>query len=148
MPQPSTPFNQPAPDSYAALTAQQGRPKTAQEFNAREFLFRYLYLLPWILVCVGIFMSIAYTRLRYINPIFSAAGKVLIKTDKPVGASGGDKLGDVFATTVNARLMDDQIELIRSTAMARLVARHANLQQSYYYKGEIRNRLIRTLNTL
>ena len=140
---PSLSNNQPAPDSYAALTAQQGRPGASQEFNAKEFLFRYLYLLPWILVSVGISLSIAYTRLRYINPVYSASGKVLIKTDKPVGAGGGgDKLGDMITTTVNARLMDDQIELIRSTAMARLVVRYANLQQSYYYKGELMNRLI------
>ena len=128
------------PDAYQNLV---GKGTTSSnEFTIREFLLKYLYLIPWLLVGAGIALSIAYTRLRYINPIFSASGKVLIKSDKPGGSIAGDKLGDVITTSVNAKLMDDQIELIKSTALATLVARNVELQQSYYYKGSLRNRLI------
>ncbi|MFN5423456.1 MAG: GumC family protein [bacterium] len=117
--------------------------KAAVEFSPREYIFKYLYLLPWLILGVVIAYGVTYTRLRYINPIYSASGKVLIKTDKPVGSSGsGDKLGDIITTTVSTKAMDDQIELIRSTAMARIALRKANVQQSYYYKGNVRNRLI------
>ena len=120
-----------------------GVKKNVNDFSAREFILRYIYLIPWIVVCVGIALGIAHLRLRYINPVFNASGKVLIKTDRPAGTSGSDKLvGDVVATTVNVRTMDDQIELIKSTAMGRLVLQYADLQQSYYYKGSVRNRLI------
>ncbi|MFM1794717.1 MAG: hypothetical protein RL642_1102 [Bacteroidota bacterium] len=128
------------PDSYLNLVGKQTT--ASNEFSIREFLQKYFYLFPWLLVSAGIALSIAYTRLRYINPIYSASGKVLIKTDRPGGSVAGDKLGDVITTSVNTKLMDDQIELIRSTALARLVARTADLQQSYYYKGNLRNRLI------
>ena len=117
--------------------------KVQVEFSPREYLFKYLYLLPWLVLGVIIAYGVTYTRLRYINPIYSATGKVLIKTDKPVGSTGsGDKLGDIITTTVSTKAMDDQIELIRSTAMARIVLRKANVQQNYYYKGNVRNRLI------
>ncbi len=128
------------PDAYVNLVGKQNQ--VAHEFTVREFIQRYLYLFPWLLVCAGIALSIAYTRLRYINPIYSASGRVLIKADKPGGNIAGDKLGDVITTSVNTKLMDDQIELIKSTALARLVARTADLQQTYYYKGKLRNRLI------
>jgi capsular exopolysaccharide synthesis family protein len=128
------------PDAYQNLVAKSN--VSSKEFTIREFLQKYFYLFPWVLVSAGISLSIAYTRLRYINPIFSASGKVLIKTDKPGGSIAGDKLGDVITTSVNTKLMDDQIELIKSTALARLVARNAELQQTYYYKGNVRNRLI------
>jgi len=128
------------PDAYINLVGKQNH--AAHEFTVREFIQKYLYLFPWLLVSAGIALSIAYTRLRYINPVYSASGKVLIKTDKPGGSIAGDKLGDVITTSVNTKLMDDQIELIKSTALARLVARNAELQQSYYYKGSVRNRLI------
>jgi hypothetical protein len=119
------------------------RPKAPVEFSPREYLFRYLYLLPWLVLAFLVAYGITYARLRYINLVYSASGKVLIKTDKPIGSSGsGDKLGDIVTTTVNAKAMDDQIELIRSTAMARIAVRKANMQQSYYYKGSVRNRLI------
>ena len=128
------------PDAYSNLI---GKTNTSSnEFSIREFLQKYLYLFPWLLVSAGIALSIAYTRLRYINPVYSASGKVLIKTDRPGGSVAGDKLGDVLTTSVNTKLMDDQIELIRSTALARLVARSADLQHAYYYKGNLRNRLI------
>jgi len=105
-----------------------------------------IYLIPWIVVTVSIALAIAYTRLRYINPVYSASGKVLIKQDRPSGlnsgSGGGNQLiGDVVATSVNSRSMDDQMELVKSTAMARMVVRNAALQQSYYYKGSMRNTL-------
>jgi len=117
------------------------------DFSTREFLLKYIYLIPWIIVTVSISMFIAYARLRYINPIYSASGKVLIKQDRPSGlnsgSGGGNQLiGDVVATSVNSRSMDDQMELIKSTAMARMVVRNASLQQSYYYKGNVRNTLV------
>ncbi|NBT15437.1 MAG: hypothetical protein EBS95_03680 [Chitinophagia bacterium] len=130
-------------ESLVHALSNTGMKKHINDFSAREFILRYIYLIPWILVCVGISLGIAHLRLRYINPVFNASGKVLIKTDRPAGTTGSDKLvGDVVATTVNVRTMDDQIELIKSTAMGRLVLNHADLQQSYYYKGSIRNRLI------
>ena len=118
------------------------------DFSTREFLLKYIYLIPWIVVTVSIALGIAYTRLRYINPIYSASGKVLIKQDRPNGLNagsggGGNQLiGDVVATSVNSRSMDDQMELVKSTAMARMVVRNASLQQSYYYKGSMRNTLV------
>jgi len=116
------------------------------DFSTREFLIKYIFLIPWIVVTVSIALGIAYTRLRYINPMYSASGKVLIKQDRPSGlnsgSGGGNQLiGDVVATSVNSRSMDDQIELIKSTAMARMVVRNASLQQNYYYKGKVRNTL-------
>ena len=130
-------------ESLVHALSNTGMKKHINDFSAREFILRYIYLIPWILVCVGISLGIAHLRLRYINPVFNASGKVLIKTDRPAGTTGSDKLvGDVVATTVNVRTMDDQIELIKSTAMGRMVLNHADLQQSYYYKGNIRNRLI------
>ncbi|MEY3576736.1 MAG: hypothetical protein RL394_318, partial [Bacteroidota bacterium] len=116
-----------------------GQRANKNDFSTREFLLKYIYLIPWVVVTVSIALGVAYTRLRYINPIYSASGKVLIKQDRPSGLNsgtgGGNQLiGDVVATSVNSRSMDDQMELIKSTAMARMVVRNASLQQSYYYK--------------
>ncbi len=128
------------PDAYPNLIGKTN--SSTNEFSIREFMQKYLYLFPWLLVGAGIALSIAYTRLRYINPVYSASGKVLIKTERPGGSVAGDKLGDVLTTSVNTKLMDDQIELIKSTALARLVVRSADLQYTYYYSGKLRNRLI------
>ena len=124
-----------------------GQRGNKNDFSTREFLIKYIYLIPWIVVAVSIAMGVAYTRLRYINPIYSASGKVLIKQDRPNGlnaGSGGSNqlIGDVVATSVNSRSMDDQMELVKSTAMARMVVRNASLQQNYYYKGSVRNTLV------
>lgn len=128
------------PHNYTQLVH---RNKSASsEFNVREFLHNYIYLLPWLVLSAVIAIAIAYGRLRYINPIFSASGKVLIKTEKTPGASASDKLGDVISTTVNTRTMDDQIELIKSSSLARLVVRNNDLQFRYHFKGKVRDRLI------
>ncbi len=128
-------------DSFQILQRNKG------DVSTRELLLKYIYLIPWIVVTVSIALGIAYTRLRYINPIYSASGKVLIKQDRPSGLSSGaggsnQLIGDVVATSVNSRSMDDQMELLKSTAMARMVVRNASLQQSYYFKGSVRNTLV------
>lgn len=128
------------PNAYPQLTGTVKGQKA--DFTLREYVSKYFYLLPWLLVSVGISLSIAYTRLRYINPVYAAAGRVLIKAEKPGGSVFGEKLGEVVTASVNTRLMDDQVELIRSTALARLVVRKAELQQTYFYKGNLRNSLI------
>lgn len=127
--------------TYNQLTERKQNP-AIHAYSVREIFARNLYLIPWLFVSVGIALSIAYARLRYINPVYTAAGRVLIKTDKPGGNVFGEKLGEVVSASVNTRLMDDQIELIKSTALARLVVRSADLQTTYYYKGKLRNRLI------
>ena len=126
--------------TYSQLTGRLGNQRS--NYTVQEFISKYFYLIPWLLVSVGIAISIAYTRLRYINPVYSASGRVLIKTDKSGSNVFGEKLGEVVTASVNTRLMDDQVELIKSTALARLVVRTADLQQTYYYKGKLRNRLI------
>jgi len=128
------------PDTYHQLISQHR--SAVPDFSIREFLHKYLYLLPWLLLSAAIAVAIAYGRLRYINPIYSASGKVLIKTEKTPGTSATDKLGDVINTTVNTRTMDDQIELIKSSSLARLVARNHDLQFRYHFKGKVRDRLI------
>ena len=65
------------PNAYPQLIGSISRRKT--DFTLREYLSKYIYLLPWLLVSIGMSMSIAYTRLRYINPVYSASGRVLIK---------------------------------------------------------------------
>lgn len=135
-------------ESLLHALSNSGVRKNTNDFSAREFLLRYIYLIPWLVVCIGIALGIAHIRLRYINPVYNASGKVLIKTDKPAGTSASDRLvGDMVTATVNVRTMEDQIELIKSTAMGRLVIKHADLQQSYYYKGSVRNRLIHNLES-
>jgi capsular exopolysaccharide synthesis family protein len=129
-----------AAHTYSQLTDRLANQRS--NITVQEFVSKYFYLLPWLLVSVGIAISIAYTRLRYINPVYSASGRVLIKTDKSGSNVFGEKLGEVVSASVNSRLMDDQIELIKSTALARLVVRSADLQQTYYYKGKLRNSLI------
>ena len=107
--------------------------RNKSDFSSREFLLKYIYLIPWSVVSVSIALGVAYTRLRYINPIYSASGKVLIKQDRPSGLNTGSGtgsnqlIGDVVATSVNSRSMDDQMELVKSTAMARMVVRNAAL---------------------
>ena len=87
------------PDAYPNLIGKHNT--SSSEFSIREFLQKYLYLFPWLLVSAGIALSIAYTRLRYINPVYSASGKVLIKTDRSGGSVAGDKLGDVYKRQVD-----------------------------------------------
>ncbi|NJO25806.1 MAG: hypothetical protein HC867_08690 [Bacteroidia bacterium] len=64
-----------------------------------------------------------------------------------MGASGKDKFDDIFMMQAGNQNMNDQIELIKSTPIARRVVKALNLQTSYYNKGNIRSGLLHRRET-
>ena len=52
-----------------------------EEFSIREFILRYIHVIPWAIITISIALMIAYTKIRYTNPIYQAFGKVIMKSD-------------------------------------------------------------------
>ena len=108
-----------------------------QEFSPREFLLRYIHLIPWAIVTTLIAIGVAYTKIRYTNPTYYASGKLIAKSEGGMGSSKG-KFSDLYMMQNDGNDFDDQVELIKSSSLASLVVQAKGLQMQYFYKGSIR----------
>ena len=108
-----------------------------QEFSPREFLLRYIHLVPWAILTTSIALGIAYTKIRYTNPSFYASGKLIVKSDDGGSMSKG-KFSDLYMMQSGRNDFDDQAEMVKSSSLASLVVQAKGLQMQYFYKGSIR----------
>ncbi|HUR12018.1 MAG TPA: polysaccharide biosynthesis tyrosine autokinase [Flavitalea sp.] len=108
--------------------------------SPREIFYKYLKYLPWILISIGIAMSIAFIKLRYSAEIFNVSGKLMVKKGTP--EMGTEKFDDIFMMQGNNRNLNDEIEIIRSRAMASRVVSALGLQMQFVNKGKIRSSIL------
>ncbi len=115
-----------------------------EEFSIREFILRYIHVIPWAIITISITLMIAYTKIRYTNPVYQAFGKVIMKSDGNPRNSAKGKFADLYMMQTDNSDLDDEMELIKSSSMARLVVQSLGLQQQYYIKGSFRTTPVHT----
>ncbi len=112
------------------------------KMTPREFIFRYLYVLPWIAVSAFIFLTMAYLKVRYTTTIFEVRSSLLIKSDQDNGMAGKDqKFQELFMAGDNVNL-SNEMEILRSRPVLSRVAKDLQLQMLCYGKGKVRSSLI------
>jgi tyrosine-protein kinase Etk/Wzc len=111
--------------------------------NPRDLIARYIGYLPWILVCVGVALAIAYIKIRYSVPIYSVQATMMIKNDVTTSGAGGkdDRLGELFMVQPSTNLLDE-IEQLKSTPVIARVVKDLGLETSYYNNGSVRSSLM------
>src|SRR5688500_15893312 len=110
--------------------------RQALTVSPKELIFKYIRYLPLVLLSVLIALTAAFIKLRYSKEIYSVSGKLLVKN--PQKDLSGEKFDDIFMMQGN-RNLDDDIEIIRSRAMAARVVNALGLQQQFTNKGKIRS---------
>lgn len=119
-----------------------------QELNKpmapREFIFRYLKYLPWILLCVIIALVLAKIKIRYSVPIYRVQSSLLIKDDRSGGGTSGkqDERLDELMLFQPPTNLNNEIEILKSRPLLARVATDLGLQTQYSNKGKIRSTLL------
>src|ERR1700754_1852733 len=114
--------------------------RTKQVISPREIFFRYIHYLPWVAISVALTLMGAYLKLRYSTNIYSVSGRLLVTTSNPYG-SGSEKFDDIFMTQRGDKI-NDEIEIIKSRAIATWVVKSLGLQLQVYNKGKIRSAVV------
>lgn len=117
-----------------------------QVFSPREFIMKYFHVVPWAIVTISISIGLAYLKIRYTNPIFQASGKIIVKSENN-GRSSQGKFSELYMMQSGNNDFEDQIELIRSSSLARLVVETVGLQMQYFYIGNFRTTAIHKPNS-
>lgn len=114
-------------------------PRGKAAFSPREVIFKYIRYVPWLAISVAIMLVLAYIKLRYSTPIYSVSGRLLVTSQTPGG--GGEKFDDIFMMQKGDKIYDE-IEILKSRALATRVVRSLGLQKWVYNKGKIRSTVI------
>jgi len=103
--------------------------------NLREVLDKYLKQWKLFILSVIIAMGLSYVYLQLQIPIYSLQTTVLIKDNS--GSTAGDK-GLLKDLNVNSsdKIIDNEIEILKSNTMVERVVSSLNLEISYYIQNQ------------
>lgn len=110
-----------------------------QEFNLNEYIRRYLrywYLFP---IFVFLCLTAAFFYLQTTQPIYSTRTSILIK-DENKGLSGaqGDILSELSTQFGGNKLVENELEIIKSQTLMEQVIKELNLDVAYTSKDGLR----------
>lgn len=105
--------------------------------NLREILAKYIYHWPLFIIGILICSLAAYFYLRYTSPTYMVTSTLLIKDDKKgAGAGAADLLNelDLFGSS---KVVDNEIEILKSKTLMRKVVDRLNLSVTYKAEGRV-----------
>jgi len=110
--------------------------------SPRELVFKYIRYLPLVVLSVTIAMVLAFLRLRYLPVVYKVTGKVLVSNESPYKNST-EKFDDIFMLQGGSNVrINDEIEIIKSTPLAKRVITALGLQVEVVNLGKIRSTVI------
>ncbi len=107
-------------------------------FDLRNFVFKYIRQWHWFLMSLLICSLCAWLYLRYSTPIYEVSATLLVK-DEEKGISGGEEILEELGMLGGSKLVENEIEVLRSRTLMEKVVDKLNLTVSYWHDGRIRD---------
>jgi tyrosine-protein kinase Etk/Wzc len=117
------------------------RPDSPWKPGPKEFIFRYLKYLPWVLITLALFLILAYLKVRWATSIYRVQSSLLIKDDHAENRASDARFDELFNSQGVSNL-SNEIEILKSKPVLQRVARDLNLQTFYYNKGNVKTSLM------
>lgn len=105
--------------------------------NFREIFFRYFRHWPWILLSVIFFFFLGYAYVKLATPLYQIETDLLIKDNKQGSSTSNDLLKDLDMFS-SSKIIDNEIQILKSQTIMRKVVEKLNLQTAYYYTKTLR----------
>lgn len=116
-----------------------------QEEGGFDFMMIWrLFVLNWywILLCGALGFGAAYTYLKYVQPVYSSAAKILIKeNEQRTRARNALSVTDLGSLTESSGFENEQ-EILKSSGLAADVIRNLKLYTTYSIKGRFATRTL------
>ncbi|MFN3382718.1 MAG: Wzz/FepE/Etk N-terminal domain-containing protein [Runella zeae] len=109
-----------------------------EEFDFKAFFWKYLRYWYWFVISALIALVGAYFYVRQQVPIYKISAVLLIKDESKGGMATSEALKDLELYSSN-KIIENEIELLKSRAMLERVVNDLKLTTSYYQKGKVRS---------
>jgi tyrosine-protein kinase Etk/Wzc len=110
-----------------------------QEFHLQDYIRRYLrywYLFP---IFIALALTAAFFYLQVTQPVYSSKTSLLIKDEeKGLGGSQGDMLSELSNQFGGNKLVENELEILKSQTLMEQVVKDLNLDVSYTTKDGLR----------
>ncbi|ACT91336.1 GumC family protein [Dyadobacter fermentans] len=110
-----------------------------QEFNLNEYLrryYRYWYLFP-VFICIAFIAAFFY--LQTTSPVYNTKTSILIKDEKKgLSGSQGDILSELSTQFGGNKLVENELEIIKSKTLMEQVIKELSLDVSYSTRDGLR----------
>lgn len=110
-----------------------------QEFNLQDYIRRYLrywYLFP---IFFALTLTAAFFYLQIKQPVYSAKTSILIKDEKKgLGGSQGDILSELSNQFGGNKLVENELEILKSQTLMEQVVKDLSLDVAYTSKDGLR----------
>lgn len=130
---------------------QQGLYNVQQELEeGSSFDFKIIYTTlilnwQWFVLSLIICLSAAAIKLRYTTPMYQSYAKLLIKDDNNGGRRGGRSTianSSTLGMMTNTEGIDNEMEILKSTALATEAVKQLKLYTVYTLEGHIKDHLL------
>ena len=130
---------------------QQGLYNVQQELEeGSSFDFKIIYTTlilnwQWFVLSLIICLSAAAIKLRYTTPMYQSYAKLLIKDDNNGGRRGGRSYianSSTLGMMTNTEGIDNEMEILKSTALATEAVKQLKLYTVYTLEGHIKDHLL------
>ena len=131
---------------------QQGLYNVQQELEeGSSFDFKIIYTTlilnwQWFVLSLIICLSVAAIKLRYTTPMYQSYAKLLIKDDDNNGGRRGGRSNIANSSTLgimtNSEGIDNEMEILKSTALATEAVKQLKLYTVYTLEGHIKDHLL------
>lgn len=110
-----------------------------------QLVQRYLPFWPLFAITIAISLAITFVYLRAQTPIYVASAKVLLKD--PQKGSGDSKVLDALNIFGGAKIVENEIVVLKSTNLMQEVVKELNLYATVYNEGKVRSEELYKLNS-
>src|SRR6516164_2242820 len=111
------------------------------KLGPREFVFKNIRYLPWIILSVAIASVLAYLKIRYTPKIYHIQSSLLIKNDNSNKGQMSDRFDELFMGQ-GATNLSNEMQILSSRPVLQRVARNLDMQIRHYNHGNVRTSLL------
>lgn len=108
-----------------------------QTIKIKEILSNYLFHWPLFLIGILLCVTVAFFYLRYTSPIYAINSSLLIKDDKKGAGAGAVDLLNELDMFGSSKVVDNEIEILKSKTLMRKVVDRLNLMIGYKSEGRV-----------
>ena len=109
----------------------------AERINFREIIVKYIFHWPIFILGVLICLTAAFFYLRYTPIVYEVNSTLLIKDEKKGGSSRGNDLLDELDIFGSSKVVDNEIEILKSKYLMQKVVSRLNLMLSFNVEGRV-----------
>lgn len=109
-----------------------------KELDLRLFFLKYLRYWYWFVLALLITLGGAFFYLQYAIPVYKVSATLLIKDEKK-GTSNTNEILKELDMFSGSKIVENEIEVLKSKVLAEKVIDDLNLTVSYYSEGWIRD---------